>query len=443
VSKRSTWTEEQKERERIAHNARRAAKARALNPELPAYEPRTRPGQFTPASEGQVLGTLTGHDEGRAMNPAVQLADGQELKAQTIKVNGDGTLNHRYDKSQTARKDPHFLPVPPAHAVTKTTTRIDADGRVGLQYVTAKPGEVERFDAFKRAMRDELEQYRGAALALDVPAPAETWGDYMSFYWLGDPHIGMLAHASEAGQHFDLKIAEAELVECFRQLVWRTPPSRVGRIVNLGDFYHAETNAQVTPGHGNKLDVDGRAYKVQKCGQRILRALVDLAKQRHEIVEFGGVPGNHDPNMSFQIASWLQALYEGDPRVVIDDSIAPYNFREFGQNLIGTGHGDGAKEKDLPLLMASRQREAWGRTRYHQFHNGHKHHTRKIEHSGCLTWFHNTLAAKDAWHAHMGYDSEQFLESSTYHERFGPEGTTQVGIERVRAALAADPNAGP
>lgn len=388
--------------------------------------------QYTPAAEGQTLG----EKGGRATSPAVELAEGQELKAQTIKVNSDGTLNHRYDKSHTERKDPRFLPVPPAHAVTKTTTRLDADGRVGLQYVTGKPGEAERFESFKQAMREELEQYKGAALAIGYPPPEDTWKDYLSCYWWGDPHIGMLAHASETlSGHYDLRIAEAQLIECFRQLVWRTPPSRVGRVVNLGDFYHAETNAQTTPGHGNKLDVDGRSYKVQKVGLRVLRSIIDIVKQRHEIVEFVALPGNHDPNMAFQIAAWLQALYEGDPRVVIDESIAAYNYREFGENLIATCHGDGAKENSLPLLLATRQREAWGRTKYHQFHAGHIHHTRKIEHSGCLTWYHNTLADKDAWHAFKGYDAEQFLESTTYHERFGPEGSSQVGIERVRAAL--------
>ncbi len=390
-------------------------------------------GQWTPASEGQVLGTSKTDP-----HVAAVIAEGQELKGQTVKIDEAGAVDHQYVKTHTARQEPHFLPVPPQHAVTKSTTRLDPDGRIGLQYITAKPGEAERFEAFKKATRDELEQYRGAALAIDYPAPAETWKDYLSCYWLGDPHIGMLAHASETlSGHFDLRIAEAQLVECFRQLVMRTPPSRVGRIVNVGDFYHAETNMQVTPGHGHKLDVDGRHYKVDKCGKRILRSLVDLAKQRHEIVEFVALPGNHDPNMAFQLASWLSVLYEGDPRVIIDESIAAYNYREFGANLIATCHGDGAKENSLPLLLATRQREAWGRTRYHQFHAGHIHHTRKIEHSGCLTWYHNTLADKDAWSALMGFDSEQFLESTTYHERFGPEGSAQVGIERVRAALQA------
>lgn len=390
--------------------------------------------QYTPASEGQVLGTMAEvPGEIRAV-----IAPGQELKAQTVKLDGAGNVDHQYVKTHGERGEPNFLPVPPAHAVTKTTTHLDSKGRVDHQYITAKPGEAERFESFKLALADELEQYRGAALHIETPAPAETWKDYMSCYWWGDPHIGMLAHASETlGGHYDIRIAEAELVECFRQLVMRTPPSRVGRIVNLGDFYHAETNAQTTPGHGHKLDVDGRSYKVQKVGMRVLRSVVDLALQRHDVVEFVAMPGNHDPNMAFQIAAWLAALYEGNPRIVIDESIAAYSFREFGNNLIASGHGDGAKENALPLLLATKQREAWGRVRFCEFHCGHIHHTREIEHTGCTTWYHNTLAAKDAWHALKGYDAQQFLESTTYHERFGREGVARVGIERVRCALQA------
>lgn len=429
MSKRSTWTPERRTRETKQKLEREARKRRALNPALPPYQPRAEiRGDDLPARGA--LGDP----------PEPMLAEGLELGGQSIRRDKDGEIASVWDLGRRAA-DPNPKPIPPDFAVTHISRMSRPSGEI-LRWEAYDRAKADQWESFKRAMRDELEQYRGAALAINVPAPEETWKDYLSCYWWGDPHIGMLAHASETlGGHYDLKIAETQLIECFRQLVWRTPPSRVGRIVNLGDFYHAETNKQETPGHGHKLDVDGRSYKVQKVGQRILRAVVDLAKQRHEIVEFVAMPGNHDPNMAFQIASWLQALYEGDPRVVIDDSIAAYSYREFGENLIATCHGDGAKEKDLPLLLAARQRQAWGRTRYHQVHAGHIHHTRKIEHSGCVTWYHNTLADKDAWHAFKGYDSEQFLESSTYHERFGPEGSTQVGIERVRAALAVTSSA--
>ncbi len=366
--------------------------------------------------------------------PAVSLAPGQELKRQTIHVDESGVLLDRYDLTQTARNPPAFEPVPAGHHVTKTTTRLDADGRVGMQYVTAKHEAAAREREFWDACKALASDYRGTALP--VTRPAECNSKLLSAYLIGDPHVGMLAHAAETGAHFDLRIAEAELVECLRQLVDRTPNARHALILQLGDFYHAQDNTQTTPGHGHKLDVDGRTFKVQATGHRILRAIVDLARQKHEFVTFVSLPGNHDPNMSFAIGAYMSAVYENTPGVTIDPSIAAYYFQQFGVNLIGACHGDGAKEKDLPLLMASRRPVEWGATTHRVMHAGHIHHTRKIEHSGCTTWYHNTLASKDQWHTHKGYDAQQLLESVTYHEDFGQEFTTTVGIERVRQALA-------
>jgi hypothetical protein len=366
--------------------------------------------------------------------PPVSLAEGQELKRQTIHVDAGGVLLDRYDLTQAVRNPPAFEVVPAGHHVTKTTTRLDADGRVGMQYVTAKHEAAAREQAFWDACRTNAREYKG--ISLPARAPKSTERKLLSCYPIGDPHIGMLAHAAETGRNFDLKIAEAELVECMRQLFARTPASHHALIIQLGDFYHAQDNTQTTPGHGHKLDVDGRTFKVQATGQRILRSVVDLALRRHKRVTFVSLPGNHDPNMSFGIASWVAAVYERDRRLTVDPSIAPYYFKQFGVNLIGATHGDGAKEAALPLLMATRQREAWGTSKYCVMHAGHIHHTRLVEHSGCRTWYHNTLADKDAWHTGKGYDSEQCLTSITYHEDYGQEGTQTMGIERVREALA-------
>ena len=74
----------------------------------------------------------------------------------------------------------------------------------------------------------------------------------------------MLAWADEVGENFDLKIVERELCECLAQLVARSPATEEAIITNLGDFWHAQDDRQLTPGSGNKLDVDGRSGKVGK-----------------------------------------------------------------------------------------------------------------------------------------------------------------------------------
>jgi hypothetical protein len=366
--------------------------------------------------------------------PAVQLAPGLELKAQTVKVKADGSLDHRYDKSHTARNEMPFETVPENWLATKLTTRVDADGRPGMQYVTSKPEEAARFAAMTDAWKRHAEVMAG--LAFPVPAPEHTDDDLVALYPLGDPHIGMLAWAPEVGEHFDLKIATRELLTCVRLLVAGAPNAKRAIITNLGDFFHAQDDTQRTPGHGHKLDVDGRHAKVLDAGHALLRAIVDAALEKHEHVTIRNLPGNHDPQVAAGLAMWLRAVYEREPRVTVADAYASYQFDRFGCCLFGWAHGDGAKSEALPLLMANAEREAWGATTEHVWHTGHVHHLSTKEYTGCVVETHRTMAGKDHWHASKGYSAKRSLSVISYHRQYGEVSRNRVGLERVRNAIA-------
>src|SRR5690606_30644068 len=204
-----------------------------------------------------------------ATSPEPQVAEGLELRAQTTKLNADGTLNHRYDKTGMARTDNHtFEPVPSEMHPTKITTRVDADGRTGLQYFPDKPDVVARERAMMSAWQKHAAFYAG--LAGTSPLPGIAYEDSLTVYPLGDPHIGMLSWAPETGEHFDLNIACRELLACVRELVASAPPSKTAIVTNLGDFMHAQDDTAKTPGHGNQLDVDGRFAKVLDAGHALL-----------------------------------------------------------------------------------------------------------------------------------------------------------------------------
>lgn len=368
-------------------------------------------------------------------SPAVQLAPGLELKAQTIKVKADGSLDHRYDKSHTARNEPAFATVPAGHHVTKTTTRIDADGRVGMQYVTAKADAAAREAAMVAAWARHAKLYNGLQLEATRPPPHSD-DDLIALYPLGDPHIGMLAWAPEVGEHFDLKIATRELLTCVRLLVAGAPPAKHAIITNLGDFLHSQSDDNRTPRGGNPLDVDGRHSKVLDAGHALLRAIVDAALEKHEHVTIRNLPGNHDPWVAAGLAMWLRAVYEREPRVTVADAFASYQFDRFGCCLFGWAHGDGAKSEALPLLMANAEREAWGATTEHVWHTGHVHHLSTKEYTGCVVETHRTMAGKDHWHASKGYAAKRSLSVISYHREYGEVTRNRVGLERVRNAIA-------
>lgn len=368
---------------------------------------------------------------GPSAKPAIP--EGHELAGLSTLTDPNGETKAEWAKTRVAGAEPAPLPEG-FDAPSRVSRMARGDGSVVVEWQSYDRERADLAAAHVEAWAAHAAKYRG--LAAPVDAPARTSAELMAVYPLGDPHIGMLAWKPETGQHHDTDIATAQLVECMRQLTERTPPAERALIVQLGDFFHAEDMNQRTPGSGHKLDVDGRVSRVREAGYTVLRAVVDLALLRHRHVEVVNLPGNHDPNQAHAIAMWLAAVYEREPRVAVDRSCAPYFYREFGANLIAACHGDGAKGKDLPLLLAARQPDAWGRTRKRVWHVGHVHHTDLKEYNGARVWYHNTLAGKDYWHHAQGYDADQELMSITYDRDYGQDSTATIGIERVRAALA-------
>ncbi len=415
MSKRDKWSPERKAKEQRRHNARRAERAREANPNLPDYAPRGP------------IGTL-------ATSPEVQLHEGLELKGQTIQMNAAGEMISRYDKSHLAPNAPKFEPVPEGHHVIRTTTYLGSDARPRGQYVTSKPSEVAREAAMLAAWQRHAQLYAG--LADPVAAPGILDCDTITLYPIGDPHIGSLAWGPECGDNFDTAIAVRELLQCIGLLVEGAAPSSRAIITNLGDFLHAQDDAALTPGHGNKLDVDGRYAKVLDAGHALLRGIVDAALRKHAHVTVRNLPGNHDPRVACELAMWLSAVYEREPRVTVAPAVAVHQYDRFGCNLFGWHHGDRTPASELPAIMADDQAQAWGETTERVWHVGHVHHLTRKESPGCTVETHRTMAARDAWHASR-YRAGRSLVAIGYHRDFGEVTRNTVGLARVRAALKA------
>lgn len=371
---------------------------------------------------------------GPSTSPAIPI--GHELKGVSTLTNEAGELTSQWNKTHIASADePQHDPIPEGHQIKKTSTLYGPDGSVRSQWVSSSADEVAREKAMLDAWARHAEVYRGLADATPGPAQGACDEDLIALYPLGDPHIGMLAWEPEAGEHFDLKIATRELLASMRLMVAGAPNAKHAIVCNLGDFLHAPDDQQRTPGQGHKLDVDGRHAKVLDAGCALLRGIVDAALDKHEHVTIRNLPGNHDPQVAATLAMWLRAVYENEPRVLVADAHASYQFDRFGCCLFGWAHGDGAKAEALPLLMANTEKEAWGATTEHVWHTGHVHHLSRKEYTGCVVETHRTMAGKDYWHASKGYSAKRSLQVIGYHKIWGEITRNTVGLERVRAAV--------
>lgn len=249
---------------------------------------------------------------------------------------------------------------------------------------------------------------------------------------MGDPHLGMYAWKDEAGEDFDLNIAERDLVSATYRLVEATPACEHALIVNVGDFFHSDNNSGTTMRNNNKLDVDTRWAKVLQVGLRAMRACIEAALTKHRKVHVINAIGNHDDHTSRILCVALASVYEKNPRVTFEMSPAHFHYWRFGRCLVGVTHGDKVKLEQLGQIMATDKPEDWGATQHRVWYTGHVHHRRVFEVPGCLIESFRTLAARDAWAASMGYRSGRDMQAIVLHREYGEVERHRCDVQMLR-----------
>lgn len=377
-------------------------------------------------------------DHAAAHLAKVAVPHGQEIKSITLQRDAKGKTKGETLRTQQEAKDPpQFRPLPPDHALKGVTTWLGPRGDVRQQVVMARQDEAARWEKFWAACEKATERYRGIAAVEAAPVPSTQDHDTLTMYNLGDPHIGMLAWGKETGVDFDVRIAERELFGVVDMLVERAPASSEAVIADVGDFVHAQNDKQLTPNGSNKLDVDGRMAKVNEIAFMLMRRLVDRVRQKHARTRVVAIPGNHDPDTARMLTLWLRAVYENVSSVEVLANWSPFTYLEWGSNLFGWAHGDGAKMDQLPSIMANDQAQAWGRTTHRYWHTGHVHHRNVLEHGGCVVESHRTVAPNDAWHNWKGYRSGKSLSAITYAREGGEISRQTVDLSVARSRIAA------
>jgi hypothetical protein len=313
-------------------------------------------------------------------------------------------------------------------AIAGTSTLYGPDGEVRLQWVKENVSEAEKIERIKQVYADMAE---GVPRQPKTPKPKNTNRDLCNVYTMTDCHMGMLAWKAETGADWDIKIAERVLVGCFMQMLQQSPDAEVGIVNQLGDFNHTDGLVPMTPTSGHILDQDGRFSKIVRTTIKVLRMLINAALEKHKLVHVVLAEGNHDPASSVWLRELFVALYENEPRVVIDTSVLPFYVYQHGQTMLAFHHGHLVKSANLPLLFAAKYPKLWGDTLKRYCHTGHRHHVEEKEHPGIKMIQHPTLAAPDAYAARNGYLSEREATAITYHSQFGQVARTTVTPEMI------------
>jgi hypothetical protein len=317
-------------------------------------------------------------------------------------------------------------------ATVGESTLYDADGNIKLVWVKTKAARDPLVDiaAAFATIKDELPT-SDIVIAPSIPLD----DDLCATYLMGDCHVGLYAWGPEAGENYDLEIAERNLTGLVDHLVDLAPSAANALIINIGDYFHSDNRSSTTTA-GTPVDVDGRWAKVLAAGIRIMRRNIDRALQKHQHVTVINEIGNHDTHTSVFLSLALAQFYENQPRVTIDVSPEMFHWFRFGSVLVGSHHGHTVKPKDLPLVMANDRAQDWGETVYRYFYGGHIHHERVIEFPGCIFESLRSPASSDAWHRGQGYRSGHDIKMDVLHRKYGRISRCIVDVPRMLGRAA-------
>jgi len=318
--------------------------------------------------------------------------------------------------------------VPEGYHIKGTSALLDEDDNIKQRWVKTdvdKENTIERLRLATQVFCDEARN-----LAPYIPAPKINNSDLLSVIPIADLHFGMYSWKEETGADYNCAIAENIVIESIQRIIDSAPNAESCLIASLGDWFHSDTEENRTMRSEHILDVDTRWQKVFKLGVKLKKTIIELALTKFNTVYVTICKGNHDDHTSYALSLIMQAYFQNEPRVIIDDSVAEFRYHKFGNNLLGMNHGI-AKMDRLPGIMACDRSKDWGDTEHRLWLIGHKHKSESQEYPGCVVERFRTLAAKDAWTINSGYRSTREIQRLDLHKKFGLIERSIVGINQI------------
>lgn len=335
----------------------------------------------------------------------------------------------------------------PEHDMTRTVPEGFTVGGVSTLYKEGKPvlqwvKSKQDAEQVRRLINSIME-----GLCAEVPreaptpAPAATERGLLNAYIITDYHLGMLSWREETGADWDSQIAEDLLVAWFARALAEAPDAEVGLFAQLGDFLHWDGWDAVTPTSRHLLDADTRFPKLVRIAARVVKRVILMMLQKHALVRVIMAEGNHDMTSSVWLREIVDAMFENEPRVVVDMRPDPYYCVEHGKTALFFHHGHKKRLANIADVFAGKFREVFGRTLHAYAHTGHLHHIEVKETNLMPVEQHRTLSAPDAHASRGGWlsgrDAQVITYSDVYGERSRVRIPAQLVIDDQRQRMAA------
>jgi len=234
-----------------------------------------------------------------------------------------------------------------------------------------------------------------------------------------DIHIGKLCSRLEVGKEYNQQIAVQRVLDGVNGVLQSAQGWNIDKINFIGgnDILHIDTPKRVTTS-GTPQDTDGMWYEnflvAKKLYVDVLEILITVAD-----VHFTFNPSNHDYMSGFMLAQCIESHFRNCKNITFDCSISHRKYFTYGNNLIGTTHGDGAKTNDLGALMAHESKD-WTNCINRYFYTHHVHHKTSKDLIGVTVESLRSPSVSDSWHHRNGYTGNvEAVEAFIHHPKHG------------------------
>ena len=326
----------------------------------------------------------------------------------------------------------HTVPFP--YTVKGVSTLYNADGIPTSQWVKSQIDSEKQLEMMREVVASMSEDIKPES---PVPSPNINADELLNCFVITDYHMGMLADKDEvnaSGQtgngDWDLKIAEETLVNWFAEAIRISPEADTAIYAQLGDFGHYDYEP-LTQASKHLLDSDSRNFKIVRSTIRVTRQVIRMLLEKHNHVHIKWCDANHDPFSAIWMRELLTALYENEPRVVVDNTADTYYAYEFGKTALFFHHGHKRKVANVDTVFAAKYREVFGRTEHAYAHMGHYHSVDKKETNLMVVEQHRTLASADAYSSRGGWLSGREANVITYHKEYGQVAYNTISYKMI------------
>lgn len=239
-----------------------------------------------------------------------------------------------------------------------------------------------------------------------------------------DVHIGKLAMTEETGEEYNIDIAFNRCIEWVEGILKKTQGFNIERILLVigNDIIHIDTPRRTTTSW-TPQDTDKQWWFMYKKWKELYIKVIELLMQYAD-VDVVYNPSNHDYTAWFYLSDSINSWFRNCENVTFDCWINHRKYYTYGKNLIGTTHGDWAKEQDLVYLMAHEAKEEWAKTEFRYWYLHHIHHKKAIKYQsgkdyiGCTLEYLRSPSASDWWHDRNGYTgAKKAIEWFIHHPK--------------------------